>query len=226
MAPPTPPDDAPAPEGAGLLETLGDQVAALAARVAEIDTRMASVESGAPDQPVEVQLSAETVAQIAEALAALQAAGSQALDEAFKSATDDLTEALSHLVTAEISRTLADAGYDVAVTEAPEPVVADETVDDELPETEPVASSVRSAAESAAEPSLVTPLSGAAADRVEAAYDSIRDSGGGFADVADEDTEIADEEGASISGDQPPLGLEELDDLFLDALIRKEPLSA
>ena len=129
MAPPTPADDAPAPEGTGLLERLGDQVAALAARVAEIDTRMASVESGTPDQPVEVQLSPESIAQIAEALAALQAAGSQALDDAFKSASDDLTEALSKLVTAEISRTLADAGYDVVVTEAVEPAVTGEPLE-------------------------------------------------------------------------------------------------
>ena len=223
MASPTSPDDAPVPEGAGLLERLGDQVAALATRIAEIDSRMTSVESGNPDQPVEVQLSPETVAQIAEALAALQAAGSQALDDAFKSATDDLTDALSKLVTAEISRSLADAGYDVAVTEAPEPTVVAEA-DDESVETEPVASTVRAAAESPSGPGIVAPLATGSAERVDDAYESIRDTRGGHDSGADADE--ADDAATETYTGGPPLGLSELDDPFLDALIRKEPLSA
>ena len=236
MAPPNPADDAPAPEGVGLLERLGDQLAALATRVAEIDTRVTSVETGAPGpgQPVEVQLSPETVAQIVEAIAALQAAGSQALDEAFKLATDDLTEALSQLVTAEISRTLADAGYDVAVTEAPEPLDAEETVDEEVPETLPealpVAASVRSAPEPASMPTIVAPMTASSGSRVDAAYDSIRgaspeyDSSIGHGSNVETD-EFADD-ADQIVPDGPPLTLEDLDDPFLDALIRKEPLTA
>ncbi len=224
MASPTPHDESPDPLGSGLLERLGDQVAALAARVAEIDTRMSSVESGNPDQPVEVQLSPDTIAQIAEALAALQAAGSQALDEAFKSATDDLIESLSKLVTSEISRTLTDAGYEVAVNEASAPLADAATVDDVLPDTEPAAASLRSAQESAAMPAIVAPLTSGSAERVDAAYDAIRDAGTGEESdlAADEPEDTA----AEISSDGPPLTLEELDDPFLDALIRKEPLSA
>ena len=224
MASPTPHDESADPQGSGLLETLGDQVAALAARVAEIDSRMSSVESGSPDQPVEVQLSPDTIAQIAEALAALQAAGSQALDDAFKSATDDLIESLSKLVTSEISRTLTDAGYDVAVNEASEPLADAETVDDVLPDTEPAAAPVRSAPESAAMPAIVAPLTSGAAERVDSAYDAIRQAGA--EDDSDLDADESEDAAAEISSDAPPLTLEELDDPFLDALIRKEPLSA
>ena len=224
MASPTPHDESPDPQGSGLLERLGDQVAALAARVSEIDTRMSSVESGNSDQPVEVQLSPDTVAQIAEALAALQAAGSQALDDAFKSATDDLIESLSKLVTSEISRTLTDAGYDVAVNEAAAPLADADVVDDVLPDTEPAASPVRSAPESAAMPSFVAPLTSGSAERVDAAYDAIRDTGTG--EDSDLDADESEDAAAEIAADAPPLTLEELDDPFLDALIRKEPLSA
>lgn len=190
-----------------MLETIGAQLATLAAQVSEIDQRMASVESGSPSQPVEVQLSPETVAQIADALAALQAAGSQALDEAFKTASDDLTEALSGLVRAEISRTLSDAGYTVEVNEAAEPAVADEPVErdtDELTEHDADAGS-----DAAAMPAIVAPLASSSTDSVE----------------AEDDAEDESEDDA-VDADGPPLRLDELDDPFLDALIRKEPLSA
>lgn len=229
-SPPVEPSDT---EGEGLLETIGAQLATLAAQVSEIDQRMSSVESGAPSQPVEVRLSPETVAQIADALAALQAAGSQALDEAFKTASDDLTEALSGLVRSEISRTLTDAGYTVEVTEVAESDIDDEPFEDgtgsdaaaehdldELTEPEPIAASVRSAPDAAAMPSIVAPL--AAADRVDAAYESI--GSGSEGDPGDDDTDEAD--GDLIDADRAPLALDELDDPFLDALIRKEPLSA
>lgn len=229
-SPPVEPSDT---EGEGVLETIGAQLATLAAQVSEIDHRMSSVESGSPSQPVEVRLSPETVAQIADALAALQAAASQALDEAFKTASDDLTEALSGLVRAEISKTLTDAGYAVEVTEVAESDIDDGPFPDdagadtaaegdegELPEPEPIATSVRSAPDGAAMPSIVAPL--AAADRVDAAYESI--SSGSEGDTGDDDTDEAD--GGLIDTDRAPLRLDEIDDPFLDALIRKEPLSA
>ena len=229
-SPPVEPSDT---EGEGLLETIGAQLATLAAQVSEIDQRMSSVESGAPSQPVEVRLSPETVAQIADALAALQAAGSQALDEAFKTASDDLTEALSGLVRSEISRTLTDAGYTVEVTQVAESDIDDEPFEDdtgsdaaaendvdELREPEPIAASVRSGPDAVAMPSIVAPL--AAADRVDAAYESI--GSGSKGDTGDDDTDEAD--GDLIDADRAPLALDELDDPFLDALIRKEPLSA
>ncbi len=229
-SPPVEPSDT---EGEGLLETIGAQLATLAAQVSEIDQRMSSVESGGPAQPVEVRLSPETVAQIADALAALQAAGSQALDEAFKTASDDLTEALSGLVRSEISRTLADAGYTVEVTEVAEPDIDDEPFEDGtgsdagaasdvdvLHEPEPSADSVRSGPDTAAMPSIVAPL--AAAERVDSAYESI--GSGSQDDADDDDTDEAD--GDLIDADRAPLQLDELDDPFLDALIRKEPLSA
>ena len=219
-----------------MLETIGAQLATLAAQVSEIDQRMSSVESGAPSQPVEVRLSPETVAEIADALAALQAAGSQALDEAFKTASDDLTEALSGLVRSEISRTLTDAGYTVEVTEVAESDIDDEPFEggsssdaaamladsdvDELPEPEPIAASVRSGPDAGTMPSIVAPL--AAAERVDAAYESI--SSGSESDTDGEDTDDVD--GDLIDADRAPLALDELDDPFLDALIRKEPLSA
>lgn len=216
-----------------MLETIGAQLATLAAQVSEIDQRMSSVESGAPAQPVEVRLSPETVAQIADALAALQAAGSQALDEAFKTASDDLTEALSGLVRSEISRTLTDAGYTVEVTEVAEPDIDDEPSEDGagsdaaaandvgvLPEPEPIAAFARSGPDAAAMPSIVAPL--AAAERIDAAYESIgsgSEGGTGNDDIDEADRDL-------IDSDRPPLRLDELDDPFLDALIRKEPLSA
>ena len=232
-SPDSPPVESSDTEGEGLLETIGAQLATLAAQVSEIDQRMSSVESGTPAQPVEVRLSPETVAQIADALAALQAAGSQALDEAFKTASDDLTEALSGLVRSEISRTLTDAGYTVAVTEADEPAIDDvpfegdtgadtaaESDTDELSEPEPIAASVRSAPEAAAMPSIVAPL--AAAERVDAAYESV--GSGSQSSTGADDTDDVD--GDVIDTDRAPLRLDELDDPFLDALIRKEPLSA
>ncbi len=214
MASPNPSVEPSDTEGEGLLETIGTQLATLAAQISEIDQRMTSVESGSPSQPVEVQLSPETVAQIADALAELQAAGSQALDEAFKTASDDLTEALSGLVRTEISRTLTEAGYTVEVTEV--------TGVDEVAE-----SAVDEAA--AAMPALVAPLatsSADAAERHEAAQDlidaaSIRNAGGEVEDDLEDDDADLD-----VSVDRSPLALSELDDPFLDALIRKEPLSA
>ncbi len=224
MASPTDPDESTASQGAGLLERIGDQVAALAARVAEMDTRMAGVEAGTPGRPVEVRLAPDTVAQIAEALAALQAAGSQALDEAFKSASDDLTDALSKLVAAEISRTLADAGYDVAVTEAPEQIADTDADDDVVPDAGPVAAPVRSAPESAAMPAVVAPLASGAAEHIDTVQDSI--AGAGAEHRSDLEADESEDAEAEISAGGPPLTLEELDDPFLDALIRKEPLSA
>ena len=221
MASPTSPVEPPDKEGEGLLETIGAQLATLATQISEIDQRMASVESGSPSQPVEVQLSPETVAQIADALAALQAAGSQALDEAFKTASDDLTEALSGLVRTEISKTLTEAGYTVEVSEASEaPEVSDigEVADfDELDEP-----AVDEAA--LAMPVAVAPLATSPADTAEQPETipdvidaaSIREA---VDDVED------DAEGPDASSDGPPLALSELDDPFLDALIRKEPLS-
>ncbi len=229
-SPPVEPSDT---EGEGLLETIGAQLATLTAQVSEIDQRMSSVESGTPSQPVEVRLSPETVAQIADALAALQAAGSQALDEAFKTASDDLTEALSGLVRSEISRTLTDAGYTVEVTEVAESDIDDgpseddtgaslagESNVDELSEPEPVAASVRSGPDAGAVPAIVAPL--AAAERVDAAYESIGSGSQGA--TGDDDSDEADSH--LIDADRAPLRLDELDDPFLDALIRKEPLSA
>ncbi|WP_419931944.1 hypothetical protein [Candidatus Poriferisodalis sp.] len=207
MASPTAPDDPPDTEGEGLLETIGAQLAALAAQVSEIDQRMASVESGSPSQPLEVQLSPETVAQIADALAALQAAGSQALDEAFKTASDDLTEALSGLVRAEISRTLSDAGYTVEVSEAAEPALGEAvepSAADELLEHD-----ADSGSDALAMPTIVAPLASSSVGPAESESDSEVES-----------------EGDAVDADRPPLGLDELDDPFLDALIRKEPLSA
>ncbi len=220
MASPTSPVEPPDNEGEGLLETIGAQLATLATQISEIDQRMASVESGSPSQPVEVQLSPQTVAQIADALAALQAAGSQALDEAFKTASDDLTEALSGLVRTEISKTLTEAGYTVEVSEAsgapdaPEVTDIGEVADfDELDEAAlalpvavaPLATSLADAAE---QPETVPEVIDAAPIRE--AVDDVED----------------DAEGPEASSDGPPLALEELDDPFLDALVRKEPLSA
>lgn len=227
-SPDSPPVEPPDTEGEGLLETIGAQLATLAAQVSEIDQRMSSVESGAPSPPVEVRLSPETVAQIADALAALQAAGSQALDEAFKTASDDLTEALSGLVRSEISRTLTDAGYTVEVTEVAESGIDDEPFEDDtgagaaddLPEPGPIAASVRSEPDAAAMPSIVAPL--AAAERVDAAHESI--SPGSESNTGVDDSGDADED--VIDAGRAPLRLDELDDPFLDALIRKEPLSA
>lgn len=190
-----------------MLETIGAQLATLAAQVTEIDQRMASVESGSPSQPLEVRLSPETVAQIADALAALQAAGSQALDEAFKTASDDLTEALSGLVRAEISRTLSDAGYTVEVNAAAEPAVreaAEPAVADELAEHDADAGS-----DAAAMPAIVAPLASSSAGPAEFETEA--------------EAEAADD---TVDADRPPLRLDELDDPFLDALVRKEPLSA
>ena len=220
MASPNPAVEPSDTEGEGLLETIGSQLATLAAQISEIDQRMTSVESGSPSQPVEVQLSPETVAQIADALAELQAAGSQALDEAFKTASDDLTEALSGLVRKEISRTLTEAGYTVEVSEIDE--VADITGVDEVAE-----SAVDEAA--AAMPAHVAPLATSSADAAEhheAAQDlvdaaSMRNAGGEFEDDLEDDDADLD-----VSADRSPLALSELDDPFLDALIRKEPLSA
>ena len=230
-----------------MLERIGTQLAALTAQVSEIDERMTSVESGSPSQPVEVQLSPETVAQIADALAALQAAGSQALDDAFKSASDDLTDALSGLVQAEVSRTLADAGYTVEVTQAAEPDsdmapyepaaldAGDADVDPyppaAVPLVDPPAAEARidefAPAEpaSGAVPPLAAPLAVSAAEPVReaapgpgpAAAPAVRDANGEATDEAGE---------ADAHADRPPLSLDELDDPFLDALIRKEPLSA
>ena len=258
MASPTPPPvETPSTEGTGVLERLGVQIASLAAQVTEIDHRMTSVESGSPSRPVEVQLSPETVAQIAEALAELQAAGTQALDDVFKSATDDLTEALSGLVRAEISRSLSDAGYSVDVIEAEEPDIAlepfpastgatagtveveadeddqaeEDLIGQDLPDVEPAAASVRSGPEPAAMPSIVAPLaasSAGVAGRTEAAPESIdaasiREASSGF---GDDDVDDDDDEDVVIDADRTPLVLAELDDPFLEALIRKEPLSA
>ncbi len=220
MASPTSPVEPPDKEGEGLLETIGAQLATLATQISEIDQRMASVESGSPSQPVEVQLSPQTVAQIADALAALQAAGSQALDEAFKTASDDLTEALSGLVRTEISKTLTEAGYTVEVSEASGAPDAPEVTDigevagfDELDEAAlalpvAVAPLATSPADAAEQPETVPEVIDAAPIRE--AVDDVED----------------DAEGPEASSDGPPLALEELDDPFLDALIRKEPLSA
>ncbi len=220
MASPTSPVEPPDKEGEGLLETIGAQLATLATQISEIDQRMASVESGSPSQPVEVQLSPQTVAQIADALAALQAAGSQALDEAFKTASDDLTEALSGLVRTEISKTLTEAGYTVEVSEvsgapdAPEVTDIGEVADfDELDEA------------ALALPVAVAPLATSPADAAEQpeTVPEVIDAGPirEAVDDVDEDTE-----GPEASSDGPPLALSELDDPFLDALVRKEPLSA
>ncbi len=222
MASPTSPVEPPDKEGEGLLETIGAQLAALATQISEIDQRMASVESGSPSQPVEVQLSPETVAQIADALAALQAAGSQALNEAFKTASDDLTEALSGLVRTEISKTLTEAGYTVEVSEASEaPEVSDigEVADfDELDEP-----AVDEAA--LAMPVAVAPLATSPADTAEQpeTVPDVIDA----APIREAVDDVEDDaEGPEASSDGPPLALSELDDPFLDALIRKEPLSA
>lgn len=203
-SPESPSDETPVPEGtaqpegAGVLERLGAQIASLSSQVAEIDERIAHVESDTPGRPVQVELSSETVSQIAEALASLQAAGSQALDDAFKEATDDLIESLSGLVQAQISQTLEEAGYDVIVSAAPESDVSD---------IELTSSASTIVAPLASQPAEAT-------QRAEAGHESL----GEAASDVDDDGEV--------ETDRPPLTLDELDDPFLDALIRKEPLSA
>ncbi len=176
-----------------MLETIGAQLAMLCTQVADIDQRMAKVEtdraaSASPSRPVQVQLSPETVAQIADALAGLQAASSQAVDEAFKTASDDLTEALSDLVRAEISRTLRDAGYTVEVSQAAEARAAEISEVVEHPEP--------------------------ADDGAVIASASTADLGGDAAGIDGTDA------------DRAPLSLSDLDDPFLDALVRKAPLTA
>ena len=199
MASPPPAADPSETEGEGLLETIGTQLATLAAQVSDINERMVSVETGTASRPVEVQLSNETIAQIADALAALQAAGSQALDEAFKTASDDLTDALSGLVKAEVTKTLSDAGYHVEVTEMAAPHIGDvqTAVDDDA------------GSDGAAIPSIVAPLAAGASSA----------DAHGMHGADDDEDHVVTEDGV-------PLTLDELDDPFLDALIRKEPLSA
>ena len=259
MASPAPPsDDAgdvtpPSAEGGGLLERIGAQLASLTAQVSEMDQRMDNVEAGTPSQPVEVQLSPETIAQIADALAALQAAGSQALDDAFKSASDDLTDALSGVVRAEVSRTLSEAGYTVVVSEAEAPA-------DAAPAFEPLVEAPAAASAPAAMPSIAAPLAASsaveelpqvrpeqplqaaepvqaveAAEAVQAAEAASPVASGApgaatglgeepdMADMSDDADEIDETDNGE---ERPPLTLAELDDPFLDALIRKEPLSA
>ncbi len=193
------PDESEEAEGGGLLESIGAQLAALTAQVSEIDQRTASLKSETPSRPVEVQLSAETVGQIADALAALQAAGTQALSEAFKAGSDDLTEALSALVQAEVARSLSDAGYVVEVIDKSEAATGDEQ--DERDELEAAAATRRPV-------SLVDPVSG---DRTDNETDEV-------ANEANEETDLDFE--------RAPLGLDELDDPFIDALVSKTPLTA
>ena len=224
----------------GMLERLAAELASMRDQLAEMNQRVSSVESGLPAQvaPLHVQLAPEAIEQIAAAVAGLSAAGVEALGEALAAGGDDLAASIATLVQGEIERTLAEAGLDVVVTsEIPEglgesPVAEDQDVDTAVAEA-PVANApvVEVPVVETAEPVPEAPASPAtAAAPVVSLADSVAlnhaepTSAGqrdGFG-IVDED----DPDAFSDDADRPTLALSELDDPFLDALIRREPLSA
>ena len=236
-----------------MLERLDAELASMRDQITEMNQRVSSVESGTPAQiaPLHVQLAPEAIEQIAAAVAALSTAGVEALSEALAAGGHDLATSIATLVHGEIERTLAEAGLDVAVTaespQAPDEnlaaqdldidVVVAETSVVEAPVVEapvveaPVVEDSLVEIPDTAEPLLEAPaLRSVAATPVVSLADSVAlddeeplpaGQQGGFG-IDDED----DLETFSDRTDGPPLALSELDDPFLDALIRREPLSA
>ena len=232
----------------GMLERLDAELASMRDQITEMNQRVSSVESGTPAQiaPLHVQLAPEAIEQIAAAVAALSTAGVEALNEALAAGGHDLATSITTLVHGEIERTLAEAGLDVAVTaespQAPDEnlaaqdldidVVVAETAVVEAPVVEaPVVEDSLVEIPDTAEPLLEAPaLRSVAATPVVSLADSVAlndeeplpaGQRGGFG-IDDED----DLDTFSDHTDGPPLALSELDDPFLDALIRREPLSA
>ena len=231
-----------------MLERLDAELASMRDQITEMNQRVSSVESGTPAQiaPLHVQLAPEAIEQIAAAGAALSTAGVEALNEALAAGGHDLATSITTLVHGEIERTLAEAGLDVAVTaespQAPDEnlaaqdldidVVVAETAVVEAPVVEaPVVEDSLVEIPDTAEPLLEAPaLRSVAATPVVSLADSVAlndeeplpaGQRGGFG-IDDED----DLDTFSDHTDGPPLALSELDDPFLDALIRREPLSA
>ena len=224
----------------GILERLDAELASMRDQLAEMNQRVSSVESGVPAQvaPLHVQLAPEAIEQIAAAVAGLSAAGVEALGEALAAGGDDLAVSIATLVQGEIERTLAEAGLDVVVaSEVPEglgesPVTENQDVDPAVAEA-PVAEApvVEAPVVETAEPVPEAPASPAAvaapvvslADSVALNHAEPTSAGqrGGFG-IVDED----DPDAFSDDADRPTIALSELDDPFLDALIRREPLSA
>ena len=231
-----------------MLERLDAELASMRDQITEMNQRVSSVESGTPAQiaPLHVQLAPEAIEQIAAAVAALSTAGVEALNEALAAGGHDLATSITTLVHGEIERTLAEAGLDVAVTaespQAPDEnlaaqdldidVVVAETAVVEAPVVEaPVVEDSLVEIPDTAEPLLEAPaLRSVAATPVVSLADSVAlndeeplpaGQRGGFG-IDDED----DLDTFSDHTDGPPLALSELDDPFLDALIRREPLSA
>ena len=231
-----------------MLERLDAELASMRDQITEMNQRVSSVESGTPAQiaPLHVQLAPEAIEQIAAAVAALSTAGVEALNEALAAGGHDLATSITTLVHGEIERTLAEAGLDVAVTaespQAPDEnlaaqdldidVVVAETAVVEAPVVEaPVVEDSLVEIPDTAEPLLEAPaLRSVAATPVVSLADSVAlndeeplpaGQRGGFG-IDDED----ELDTFSDHTDGPPLALSELDDPFLDALIRREPLSA
>ena len=231
-----------------MLERLDAELASMRDQITEMNQRVSSVESGTPAQiaPLHVQLAPEAIEQIAAAVAALSTAGVEALNEALAAGGHDLATSITTLVHGEIERTLAEAGLDVAVTaespQAPDEnlaaqdldidVVVAETAVVEAPVVEaPVVEDSLVEIPDTAEPLLEAPaLRSVAATPVVSLADTVAlndeeplpaGQRGGFG-IDDED----DLDTFSDHTDGPPLALSELDDPFLDALIRREPLSA
>ncbi len=237
-----------------MLERLDAELVSMRDQMAEMNQRVSSVESGIPTQlaPLHVQLAPEAIEQIAAAVAGLSASGVEALGEALAAGGDDLAASIATLVKGEIERTLAEAGLDVAVTaespQAPDETadaqdpdvdiaVADETADAQDPDVDiavadtPVAEAPVVEIADVGEPVPEAPAPRAAvgtpivslADSVTLNDEEPLPAGqrDGFG-IDDEDDPAA----FSDDTDRPPLALAELDDPFLDALIRREPLSA
>ncbi len=229
----------------GMLERLDAELASMRDQLAEMNQRVSSVESGVPAQvaPLHVQLAPEAIEQIVAAVAGLSAAGVEALGEALAAGGDDLAVSIATLVQGEIERTLAEAGLDVAVTsevseglgESPvtgnqdvDPAVAEAPVVEapvvEAPVVEaPVVETAEPVPEAPASPAAVAAPVVSLADSVALNHAEPTSAGqrGGFG-IVDED----DPDAFSDDADRPTIALSELDDPFLDALIRREPLSA
>ncbi len=239
----------------GMLERLDAELASMRDQLAEMNQRVSSVESGVPAQvaPLHVQLAPEAIEQIAAAVAGLSAAGVEALGEALAAGGDDLAVSIATLVQGEIERTLAEAGLDVVVTsEAPEglgesPVTGNQDVDPavanapvaeapvaeapvaeapvvEAPVAEaPVVETAEPVPEAPASPAAVAAPVVSLADSVALNHAEPTSAGqrGGFGIVEEDDPDAF-----SDDADRPTIALSELDDPFLDALIRREPLSA
>lgn len=239
-AEPEPRDDTGADAGLGVLERLNVQLSALRTQVAEMDHRMSGIEAGTPLQaaPVHIQLAPESVDQIAAALAGLSAAGAQALDDALAAARDDLAGVLTDLVQDEIQRTLDDAGIDVVVTSEAAVTTDRASVDedaatDDAPDDAPddaIATPSATAltvptAELVAAPAHLVPANEAPANEASPVAD-IAAPEAAVTESRGSDSQDDDFDSPKDTSDSPPLRLAELDDPFLDALIRREPLSA